>query len=192
MKEQPADLALLMANQAKAAPGAIILDPFAGTGEYQCTTFDFFIQLTRSTSIGSLLVACAKYGAFTMGSDLDYRVLHGLKGSFCFMLSLVCAGPFLLHSDDQEIFVARMSLTISTSTSCPCQVVVLFVQGRRKGGLLSSALELVLSDNSHPVWRPSFRFDAIVCDPPYGVRAGARKSGTSKQRQQKPCPPERK
>ena len=65
--------------------------------------------------------------------------------------------------------------------------------------------ELVCSDQSIPVWRDSCRFDAIVCDPPYGadsfrclsgrfvrnfgvslrvlfqgVRAGAKKSGTVK------------
>lgn len=37
--------------------------------------------------------------------------------------------------------------------------------------------ELLRSDNSIPVWRPDLKFDAIVCDPPYGIREGARKSG---------------
>ena len=40
--------------------------------------------------------------------------------------------------------------------------------------------ELVRSDNSIPALRRASIFDAIVTDPPYGVRAGARKSGSKR------------
>jgi len=36
--------------------------------------------------------------------------------------------------------------------------------------------ELMVADSSIPGWRAGVQFDAIICDPPYGVRAGARKS----------------
>ncbi|MCO5592830.1 hypothetical protein L7F22_046833 [Adiantum nelumboides] len=41
---------------------------------------------------------------------------------------------------------------------------------------------LVRADNNSPPWRSSLKevFDAIICDPPYGVRAGGRKSGGRK------------
>lgn len=42
---------------------------------------------------------------------------------------------------------------------------------------LPSPLGLLRADAHRMPWRPSLRelFDAIVCDPPYGVRAGGRK-----------------
>lgn len=41
---------------------------------------------------------------------------------------------------------------------------------------------LIRADNNLPAWRPGLKevFDAIICDPPYGVRAGGRKSGGRK------------
>eukprot|EP00961_Rhodomonas_salina_P110215 1483521-Rhodomonas_salina.2 len=53
---------------------------------------------------------------------------------------------------------------------------------------LMRPLDIVRCDNAHPVWRMATVFDAIVCDPPYGVRAGARKTGCTKEA--KPIPEE--
>ncbi|XP_055601636.1 tRNA (guanine(10)-N2)-methyltransferase homolog [Uranotaenia lowii] len=50
-------LSLLMANQGLARDGDLVLDPFVGSG--------------------SLLVAAAKFGAFVLGSDIDYMTIHG-------------------------------------------------------------------------------------------------------------------
>eukprot|EP00475_Leptophrys_vorax_P030898 TRINITY_DN46631_c0_g1_i2.p2 TRINITY_DN46631_c0_g1~~TRINITY_DN46631_c0_g1_i2.p2 ORF type:complete len:395 (-),score=116.58 TRINITY_DN46631_c0_g1_i2:1665-2849(-) len=41
--------------------------------------------------------------------------------------------------------------------------------------------EIIRSDASRPIWRSGMTFDAIVCDPPYGIREGPRKSGTKKE-----------
>lgn len=49
-------LSLLMANQAKVNHGDIVLDPFVGSG--------------------SLLVAAAEFGAYVIGGDIDYMMLH--------------------------------------------------------------------------------------------------------------------
>lgn len=51
-------------------------------------------------------------------------------------------------------------------------------------GLTGQLVDLVLADQSRPVLRPGAFLDAILCDPPYGVRAGARKVGreTNKQK----------
>ncbi|XP_058055723.1 tRNA (guanine(10)-N2)-methyltransferase homolog [Anopheles bellator] len=50
-------LSLLMANQALVQKGDLVLDPFAGSG--------------------SLLVAAAKFGAYVIGADIDYMIVHG-------------------------------------------------------------------------------------------------------------------
>ena len=44
-------------------------------------------------------------------------------------------------------------------------------------------------DNAHPVWKTAAVLDAIICDPPYGVRAGARKTG-ARDKIIKPIPEE--
>jgi len=114
------ELSLVMANMARARPGSWVFDPFAGTG--------------------SILVACAQFGAFCTGTDIDIRVLRGKGGR----------NP---HSNFDQYGLPRP--------------------------------ELVRADNHlwHRHWRPRRPlYDAVVCDPPYGIRAGARKSGSKKDR----------
>ncbi|KAK0715906.1 S-adenosyl-L-methionine-dependent methyltransferase [Lasiosphaeris hirsuta] len=63
-----AELALVTANLALAAPGKLMYDPFVGTGSFP--------------------IACAQFGALTFGSDIDGRSIRGddrkktLKGNF--------------------------------------------------------------------------------------------------------------
>ncbi|KAK6945564.1 Ribosomal RNA large subunit methyltransferase K/L-like, FLD domain [Dillenia turbinata] len=47
---------------------------------------------------------------------------------------------------------------------------------------LPMPISLLRADNNLPPWRSTVKeiFDAIICDPPYGVRAGGRKSGGRK------------
>lgn len=56
-----AELALLTANIAHAAPGKLFYDPFMGTGGFP--------------------VACAHFGAVVCGSDIDGRAIRGTGGS---------------------------------------------------------------------------------------------------------------
>uniref|UniRef100_A0A7S3YLU9 tRNA (guanine(10)-N(2))-methyltransferase n=1 Tax=Lotharella globosa TaxID=91324 RepID=A0A7S3YLU9_9EUKA len=49
--------------------------------------------------------------------------------------------------------------------------------------------EIVCGDNAYPPWHAREVYDAIVCDPPYGVRAGARKSGSRRGLQGKKVNP---
>lgn len=50
-------LSLIMANQAQVQKGDVVLDPFVGTG--------------------SLLVAASHFGGYTLGTDIDFLMLHG-------------------------------------------------------------------------------------------------------------------
>jgi len=52
-----AQLSFIMANQAKVTSGSLVYDPFAGTG--------------------SLLIACAHFGGYVLGSDIDMILVHG-------------------------------------------------------------------------------------------------------------------
>ena len=54
------ELALVTANLACAAPGKLFYDPFVGTGSFP--------------------IACAHFGAMTIGSDIDGRSIRGSKG----------------------------------------------------------------------------------------------------------------
>lgn len=54
------ELALVTANITLAAPGKLFYDPFVGTGSFP--------------------IACSHFGAVTMGSDLDGRMVRGKSG----------------------------------------------------------------------------------------------------------------
>ncbi|XP_049847889.1 tRNA (guanine(10)-N2)-methyltransferase homolog isoform X2 [Schistocerca gregaria] len=118
-----AEIAFLSANQALARPGSLILDPFVGTG--------------------SLIVACAHFRAYTIGTDIDRKVLDGLSADECI------ESNFAQYNLTQQ-FLGCIQLDMS----------------------FFNALYLGRS-----------RFDAIICDPPYGIRAGARKIGVRPQRE---------
>jgi tRNA (guanine10-N2)-methyltransferase len=54
------ELALITANITLAAPGKLFYDPFVGTGSFP--------------------IACSHFGAISMGSDIDARMLRGKDG----------------------------------------------------------------------------------------------------------------
>ncbi len=121
-----AELALVTANIALAAPGKIVYDPFVGTGSFP--------------------IACAQFGAVAFGSDIDGRSIRGdekkktLRGNF---------EQYGLLGGLGGMFTADL-------TNSPIRRVPLRGDGDGVTGRL---------------------FDAIVCDPPYGVREGLRVLG---------------
>ena len=100
----------------------------------------------------SLLVAAAHFGSHVIGGDIDARVLRGKEAS---------------ANMPAHCRFAKSQATVQ------CEVRSSFVQY----GLASP--ELVLCDGVSRGWRRPSLFDAIICDPPYGVRAGARKPGAT-------------
>ncbi|XP_065844049.1 tRNA (guanine(10)-N2)-methyltransferase homolog [Oscarella lobularis] len=124
-------LSFLMANQAKVKPGQLVLDPFVGTG--------------------SVLIACACYGAHVVGADIDRKILHGWGKTSR------AAGPKTRGPNDN----LYMSM--------------------KQYGLEARYVDVLTADAARPAWtQRSPLFDAIVTDPPYGVREGSKKIGSKK------------
>ncbi|RLN31579.1 hypothetical protein BBJ28_00022959 [Nothophytophthora sp. Chile5] len=109
---------------------------------------------------GSVLIPCATHGAMCYGTDIDIRVLLGTG------VGVTGAGvvPTAKHEDGSQ---AKQRVNVVTNF--------------KQYGL--PLPELVRADNSMSplIRRCSGFFDAVVCDPPYGIRAGARKSGRKRQ-----------
>ncbi|XP_031837594.1 tRNA (guanine(10)-N(2))-methyltransferase TRMT11 isoform X3 [Nomia melanderi] len=122
-------LSLIMANQAQVQKGDIVLDPFVGTG--------------------SLLVAASHFGGYTLGTDIDYLMLHGRTRPTRKMQKI---------REKDESIAANM----------------------KQYGTSSYYIDVVVSDFSVPLWRSDMTVDAIITDPPYGIREATEKIGTTK------------
>ena len=101
---------------------------------------------------GSLLIAAAHFGSTVVGADLDWKILHGLT-----------PGGRAPKADTDEVKQPPTTTRLRVEDNF------------RYYGLPRP--ELLCADQSRVVWDREEVFDAIVTDPPYGVRAGARKSG---------------
>lgn len=122
-------LSLIMANQAQVQKGDIVLDPFVGTG--------------------SLLVAASHFGGYTLGTDIDFLMLHGRTR------------PSRISQKIRE-----KDENIATNMS--------------QYGKRSYYIDVVVSDFSYPLWRSDMCIDAIITDPPYGIREATERIGTTK------------
>eukprot|EP01102_Stenamoeba_stenopodia_P009517 TRINITY_DN2815_c0_g1_i1.p1 TRINITY_DN2815_c0_g1~~TRINITY_DN2815_c0_g1_i1.p1 ORF type:complete len:475 (-),score=136.23 TRINITY_DN2815_c0_g1_i1:65-1489(-) len=64
------------------------------------------------------------------------------------------------------------------------------VENFKQYGILDKLIDLIISDQSKPIWSDRTLFDAIVCDPPYGLRESARKVGRREGKNWRPIPQE--
>jgi tRNA G10 N-methylase Trm11 len=67
-----ATLSFVMANMAQCQSNHIALDPFCGTGTF--SIFLYFI-ISYNIKLGGILLACAEFGSYVIGSEFDWRVL---------------------------------------------------------------------------------------------------------------------
>lgn len=148
------DLSFYVSNLACVKPNDIVLDPFVGTG--------------------SLILAAASLGAYVIGCDLDPKVL---RGDDVRMVKLTrderkrrwqqINQDVKQYTPDWKPNLVQKAQSLGVVEN---RVHANFVQY----GLERKLLDTVRSDFSYcPL---HMQLDAIVCDPPYGVRAGARKS----------------
>lgn len=131
-----ANLALITANLALAAPGKLAYDPFMGTGGFP--------------------LACAHFGAHVMGSDIDGRSVRGQgkkpggKGAASEKSVLGNFKQYGTQSRYLDGFIGDL-------TNTPLRVPGIGTRGEDARWL-----------------------DAVVCDPPYGVREGLKTLGSVK------------
>lgn len=131
-----AGLSLLMANQARINKGDLVMDPFVGSG--------------------SLLVAAAYFGAYVMGVDIDYLMLHGKSK------------PTRVANKKA---VPRIEENILANLT--------------QYGLADCYIDVTVADSSLRLWRDGACFDAIITDPPYGIREATERIGTNKEYEEK-------
>ena len=119
---------------------------------------------------GSFLYTCSYFGAYTMGSDIDGRQMRGKMKS-----STRNRGPKYKKSEglleDTEEYAS-----IFTNV--------------KQYGLSGLVLDCLVFDMAHHPFGDRLRLSAIVTDPPYGVRAGAKKLGAATPQDSKPIPAE--
>jgi tRNA (guanine10-N2)-methyltransferase len=104
---------------------------------------------------GSILLSCALRGAYCIGSDIDIRVLRGKGGSQQIWSNFEQYGlprPEILRTDN----------------------ALYHKHFRHHPPMNHGKEESRRSDVAAPL------YDAIITDPPYGIRAGARKTGSKR------------
>lgn len=153
-----ATLALLTANLAQAAPGRIIYDPFVGTGGF--------------------LVAAAEFGACVWGSDIDGRSFRGAGAGKAGKAegeqkrssgSSGCRAGVGRNFDVYGLQPFFGDCFISDLTNSPL---------RRANEVAVGAAAAAADFGAEAGgW-----LDAIICDPPYGVREGLKVLGNREPR----------
>jgi tRNA (guanine10-N2)-methyltransferase len=110
---------------------------------------------------GSLLLACSAAGAYTLGGEIDGRQLRG-GASFDKSLRPQYEPP--PEGKGQFKITKKASIDWQTNVT--------------HYGLSKLVLDTLVSDISNSPIRTLSILDAIVTDPPYGVRAGTKKTAT--------------
>ena len=143
------EMGLIMCNMIQARPGGVVWDPFCGTG--------------------SLLINAAHFGAFTMGSDIDIRVIKwGKKDG---------------KTGENVDVVSFFSISVRAIRLTACFVRSQWTNFTDYG--LEPPVGLLRMDLHKHSWTNMKHVEGmlqgVVGDPPYGVRAGGRKSGGRKR-----------
>ncbi|CAG2064587.1 unnamed protein product, partial [Timema podura] len=99
---------------------------------------------------GSLLVAAAQFGGYVLGTDIDYLMLHGRTRPTRIQKKK--------HREKDESIRTNME----------------------QYGRSSQYIDAVVADAALPMWRADFKLDAIITDPPYGIREAAERIGSAK------------
>lgn len=136
-------LSLLMINQAQVKNGHVILDPFVGTG--------------------SLLVAAAEFGGYSLGADIDFMMLHGrTRPTRISQKVFIFIHLFLLFIYFFFFTLKPLQISLQRRSSDESVAANMEQYGKR-----SHYLDVVVSDFSRPMWKPEMRVDAIITDRKY-------------------------
>jgi tRNA (guanine10-N2)-methyltransferase len=116
---------------------------------------------------GSFLVACAHFQGYTMGADIDGRQLRGRSAYVNPEAMTQSKLPNRIRECKRELSMIKDNDRKSVYDNI------------QQYGMERRVVDNVVCDLAHHPWRKVALWDAIVCDPPYGVRAGAKKIGSS-------------
>ncbi|KAI5749352.1 hypothetical protein M8J76_006676 [Diaphorina citri] len=103
---------------------------------------------------GSLLISAAYFGAYVFGCDIDFMMLHGKTRP----------------TRKQVRHIPRQNESVCVNFE--------------QYGLRSCYIDVLVADSSVPLWRDGLVLDAIITDPPYGIREATEKVGAKST---KPC-----
>jgi len=161
-------LALIMCNLAGVSPHHMVLDPFVGTA--------------------SILIAAAHLKAHTVGTDIDIRVLKGgmyaganrdKKIADAVAMAGAAGASSATLTESQKASVAQGAALANKHVEKRDIIANFKDYGLPPPELIRMDLhsferhwQMQMVDNAQ-----DGVFDAIVTDPPYGIRAGGRKSG---------------
>ncbi|SPO39675.1 related to TRM11 - Catalytic subunit of an adoMet-dependent tRNA [Pseudozyma flocculosa] len=148
------EMSLLMASLALAGPGRMVYDPFAGTG--------------------SLLYAAAVFGAMTLGSDIDGRTMRGKTNAKLKESDPARAGSIGIIKSAQQYGVRDRILDCLVCDMSRAPFRRSLFEGKPASSSSSSSSS---SSAGVAVQGEGGFLDGIVADPPYGVRAGAKRLG---------------
>jgi tRNA (guanine10-N2)-methyltransferase len=152
-------LSMILANLAQVRPGMLAYEPFMGTG--------------------SIPIALEHFGCFCIGSDIDPRVLRG---------EMYAGYSGTSRQEINEKIVLTEQERQEKKLSGPKTYRTDYNPKKVRGDVRSNfdqyqlpQPELIRMDqhllHRHFHSTSTNFFDVIVTDPPYGIRAGARKSG---------------
>ena len=108
---------------------------------------------------GGILLACAEFGSYVTGGEFDWRVLTA-KGN----------RSNEIRAEIMALFSSSAKPTKANTQNTARNPDEMMYRNFSDYGTLSRFLGVIGSDFAYPPWRPTFLFDAIVSDPPYGIR----------------------
>ncbi|KAL1123034.1 hypothetical protein AAG570_002122, partial [Ranatra chinensis] len=117
----------------------------------QAKVKDGSLVLDPFAGTGSLLIAAAQFGGYVIGTDIDYLMIHGKSR------------PTRKQHRDRP----RHNESV--------------LSNMQQYGLSHHYLDMVVADASLPLWKPSLVLDAVITDPPYGIREAMERVGTSRE-----------
>ncbi|KAI0066133.1 RNA methylase [Artomyces pyxidatus] len=107
---------------------------------------------------GSMAYTTAHFGALVFGSDIDGRQMRGKGG------------------------ISNISDKLLDSVLTDAEQRPGIMRAAAQYGVEQRVIDLCTFDVTQNPWRCGEMFDAIITDPPYGVRAGAKRLGRKKER----------
>lgn len=152
-----AELALVTCNIAQVQFGSLVYDPFVGTG--------------------SFIVAAGHFGAACVGSDIDVRMIKGKEVEIKPKSKKLSKKEKKCGKGTDNPGKSDKTSRVDPETSCQIETINIesnFEQYKTATYLVDA----MAIDFTHDCFRPSAKFDAVLCDPPYGVREGLRVLGS--------------